>query len=111
MKRFLPLLLCIATLAFSISPVLADNKPPATPAKRHTVIGTISSDSITVDTGSNTKTFKIDKHTQFFYLGSKATADELKVGMRVSVTPGFDGKTASSINANDAPVKADPAKK
>lgn len=82
----------------------AAGTPAPLPAKS-TVIANISSVSITVDTGSNTKVFKIDKHTTFFYHGAKATLDDLQAGMRVSVTLAFDGITAASISASDAPKK------
>ncbi|MDD5350312.1 MAG: hypothetical protein PHQ12_08895 [Chthoniobacteraceae bacterium] len=111
MKHPLPLLcLGAAVLAMAAAPLqAADKKPTPTPTPRHTVIGSVSSDSITINTGLTTKTFQIDKHTKFNLMGKPVTVGDLKPGMRVSVTPGgFDGKTADIINASDVP-KAPPA--
>jgi len=102
------LFLCVSALAFSLSPALAGT-PTSTPTPtRHTVIASISSDSITVDTGLVKKDYKIEKNTVFIFHGNRVTLNDLKSGMRVSVTPGFDGLTAATINAGDAP-KVPPA--
>ena len=114
MKRILlPVILCVVALALSLSPALAGATNPTPVPARHTVIGSISADSITVDTGLVTKEYKIDKNTVFMRHGIRVPSNDLKTGMRVSVTPGFDGKTAATINAGDAPVvpKAAPTAK
>jgi hypothetical protein len=81
--------------------------PSATPAAaKHTVISTISADSITIDTGKFTKSYKITERTQFIYNGTNVTLSEIKQGMRVSVTPMFDNRTAAVVIAGDAPTKA-----
>lgn len=105
MKRILsPLLLCLAALALSLSPAIAgDKKAAPTPPPRHTVIGSISSDSLTVDTGLRTTNYKLNKNTVFMYQGKRVSSNDLKAGMRVSVTPGFDALTASVVSATDAP--------
>ena len=95
-------------LAFSLSALAANPTPKPTPVVRHTVISSISADSVTVDTGKSTQTYKIDKHTQLMFDGKKVPLSDLKAGMRVMVTPDFDGKTASAINAG-APPKVAPA--
>ena len=115
MKRLLSCLF-LAAVAFAPLARAAAPTPKPTPAPRHTVISSISSDSITVDTGLKTTTYQIDKHTKCFFQGNLVTTGDLKAGMRVSITPGgFDEKTADTINANDVPkapvAKATPAAK
>jgi hypothetical protein len=121
MKHLLsPLSLGFAALTLVFTPLShAANpkaKPTPTPA-RHTIISTISSDSVTINTGLTTKTFQVDKHTKFTFQGKLVAVNDLKQGMRVTVVPGFDGKTAESIDASDAPKApaaspaASPAKK
>lgn len=115
MKRFISLLfVCILALGLSASSALAGGapkpSPKPTPPPRHTVIGSISSESITVDTGLKTKTYTINKNTKFYLKGAAVSLNELKSGMRVNVVPGFDEKSASTITATDAPpVTATPA--
>ena len=108
----LPLGVLFSIFAFTSNGRAADAKAPPPPPK-HTVIAVINSESITVDTGNNVRIFKIDKYTRFFYLGSETTLNDMKPGMRVSVTPTFDGKTAAVINAGVAPkvAPAAPAQK
>ncbi|MEI6561869.1 MAG: hypothetical protein WCO68_07275 [Verrucomicrobiota bacterium] len=99
----------VVGLAFSFSAFAANPAPKATtPVIHHTVISSISADSITVNTGKSTQTYKIDKHTQLMFDGKKVPMSDLKAGMRVMVTPDFDGKTASAINGG-APPKVAPA--
>ena len=105
MKRLLaPLYPGIVTLALIFSPFAhaADTKPTPTPIP-HTIISSISANSVTASTTASSKTYKVDKHTKFTFQGKLVTVAELKTGMRVSITPTFDGKTAESINASDAP--------
>ena len=104
MKRILtPLFLGNVVLAISLSSAVAGAPKPTPTPKPHTVIGSISSDSITVNTARGNATFAIDKLTKFTYMGNSVPLADLKPGMRVSVTPKMDGKTAESINAGDIP--------
>jgi len=101
------LLVAVMGLAFSCSAFAAAPTPKPTPPKRHTVIASISSDSITVDTGKSQQTYKIDKYTQLMFEGKKVPMNDLKAGMMVTVTPNFDGKSVSAVNAAPPP-KATP---
>ena len=102
MKRFFsPLFLGLLALIFSISSVYAGGGKKHPP--RHTVIVSVSAETITVDTGLNKKTYLIGKNTQCITKGNPVSASELKPGMRVVVTPSFDGKSAAIISAGDAP--------
>lgn len=113
MKRIIcSLLLSVVALVVampSVSHAAAAKKTPIPP--KHTVIATISSDSITIDTGRTTKTYKIDKFTRLSFGGKTVTAGDLKPGMRVSVTQGSDKEVASVITASPAPKPDAPAKK
>ena len=88
----------------------ADNpkpKPRSTPAHHHTVIETVSADSITIDEPTGPKTFKITKNTEITFKGETTTADKLQPGMRVSVMPDMaDATVAGQIEANDPPKDA-----
>ena len=82
----------------------ADSKAKPTPfAPHHTVIGSISADSITINTFTGSKTYKIDKFTAITLLGNTATTNDLKPGMKVSVTVGSDPAVAESISASNPP--------
>ncbi len=86
------------------------NKPPAKkdpPKAEHTTITSISADSITISEGGKAKTFTITKDTEIDLKGQKAKVEDLKAGMRVSVSMGSDPTIASRINASDPP-KEDP---
>ena len=86
----------------------ATPKAKATPTPHfHTVIGSVSADSITVQEPKGEKTFKIDKYTTITYDGNTVTAADLKPGMRVSVVPGMDPTVAEQITASEPPK--DPA--
>ncbi|XHR27665.1 MAG: hypothetical protein ACFUZC_17200 [Chthoniobacteraceae bacterium] len=76
--------------------------PKPTPPGR-IIIKTISSSEITISTSSASKSYKIDDHTLFTYLGKSVSVTDLRPGMRATVTPAFDGLTASLIAASDAP--------
>src|SRR4051812_25091386 len=71
----------------------------ATPAPVHTTISSISADSITITDAHGTKTYKITKDTALELKGQTVKAEELKAGMRVSVTMGSDPTVASRIAA------------
>ncbi|MEI8234618.1 MAG: hypothetical protein WCH57_08025 [Verrucomicrobiota bacterium] len=107
MKHLLTALCLGATLAFA-SHAHAQSTPTPMPV-RHTVIASVSSDSITIDTGKKTITYQIGKQTKCFFMGKLVTSSDLQTGMRVSVTPAFDEKTAEAINASTAPKAASPS--
>jgi hypothetical protein len=66
-------------------------------------IGKVSADSITVTGLKEEKTYKITKNTEIQFKGQKVPVDQLKEGMRVSVTMGSDATTAARISANEPP--------
>ncbi len=72
----------------------------------HTVIASVELDSITVKADKATKEYKVTKNTIIELKGQKASLFDLKEGMRVSITIGFDPTTLDRITANDAPPKA-----
>ena len=85
-------------------------KPKPTPPPRHSVIASITSEALTVDTGGkNPVTYAITRETVFTFKGARVTLDALKPGMRVSVETSISGDKATAIAAEDPP-KA-PAKK
>jgi len=90
----------------------AKTRPKASPRpSHHTVIESVSSDSITVTTtgGGESATYKITMDTQITYDGEDTTASQLQPGMRVDVTPdGADPDTASIITANAPPPSPTP---
>jgi len=110
-RIILPILLalglCIPPLAQANNPI-----PRATPVHRHTVIESVSADSITVSgADGSTKTYKITSTTEITFKGDTVTADKLEAGMRVSITPdGADETAASVIQANDPPKDPTPKK-
>jgi len=110
MKKFIPFLLLTALVAFAFTDCMA-GKPPKkpkatpTPAALHTVIGSISADSITVKEPRETKTYKITKFTQIFFENQAVKFDALKAGMRVDVAIGSDPTVAERITAGPAPSK------
>jgi hypothetical protein len=115
MKKFLLVFPLLAVLfAFTLTASIYAATPPAKPtpfAPHHTVIGSISATSITINTFSGSKTYKIDKFTTITLLGNTVTVNELKPGMKVSVVSGTDPDTAAEINASNPPKDpAPPAK-
>ena len=72
----------------------------------HTVIASVDLESITVKEDKTTKDYKVTKDTIIELRGQKASLFDLKEGMRVSITIGFDPTTLDRIIANDAPPKA-----
>jgi hypothetical protein len=95
-----------------------NNKPlpkKEPPKIEHTTITSISAESITISEGGKAKTYKITKDTEIDMKGQKVKADDLKAGMRVSVSMAADPTVASRINASDPPKEdpkaADAAKK
>jgi hypothetical protein len=77
------------------------------PKAEHTTVSSISAESITITEGGKAKTYKITKDTEIAVKGQKAKVEDIKSGMRVSVSMGSDPAVASRINASDAP-KEDP---
>jgi len=96
--------------AFLLAPVIQAGVkvvPPVFPP-RHTVIGAISADSITVTTFNGSKTYKIGKYTTISFMGKTVTTNDLKVGMKVTVNFGGDPTTVASINASNPPIDPSP---
>ena len=77
-----------------------------TPVPTHTTIAGIAADSITLAEPNGKKTYKITKDTEFDLKGEKVKLEDLKVGMRASVTVGSDPGVASRISASEAPSDA-----
>jgi hypothetical protein len=106
MKKFL-LLLSICTAIFVAAPAQSFAGKPvakATPIPpHHTVIGSITDDSITVAGGKESKTYKITKETVIEFKGQPTKASELSAGMRVSVTAAGTPDTAARISASEPP--------
>jgi len=87
-------------------------KASATPIPQfHTVIGSVSTDSITVKKTKESKTYKITKNTTITFENKTVTAADLKAGMRVVVSVDLDGVSASSIAASKAPAQPSPTPK
>ncbi len=107
--------LLAAALVIAAAPAFGKghrSKPSQPP--RHdgrTVIARIGSSEIVTESPQSKRTYKIDDDTEFFYLGKKVTSSDLKKGMRVVITPSFDGLTADKIEAGDAPVRDKNSKK
>jgi len=109
-RILLPILLAFALCA---SPAARAGQPKPRPPRvhHHTVIETVSADSITISESGNDKTYKITKGTEITFKGETTTADKLEAGMRVSITPdGADETAASVIQANDPPKDPTPKK-
>jgi hypothetical protein len=93
--------LCIPQFAHAGFPT---PRPKRTPSHHHTVIESVSADSITISASGGDKTYKITTNTEITFKGETVTADKLAVGMRVSVTPdAADEESAGQISANDPP--------
>ena len=106
--QLLGLALCMPPLAG------AENrpKPRATPVHHHTLIQSISADSITVSQPGGAKTYKITSNTEITFKGQTTTTDKLQAGMRVTVTPdAADESVAGQIAANDPPKDESPKPK
>ena len=77
-------ILLIAVLASSVSSGFAKRRPAA---RRHqTLISSVSANSITIEEDNGPKTFAITAFTEVFVNEQRASAAQLKPGMRVSVT-------------------------
>jgi len=98
--------LLVALALWLPSPVEA-NPTPKPYIPHHTVIESVSADSITITSASGDKTYKITNETEITFKGDTVTADKLEAGMRVQVTPdSSDEGTAGRIEANDPPKEA-----
>ncbi len=113
-RNVLPALLAIALFGLGM-PRIADagnTKPRATPPRHHTVIESVSSDSITITQADGSHTYKIDANTEITFKGQTTTADQLQAGMRVQVNPdAADQNLAAQISADDAPKDPTPKPK
>jgi len=109
MKKITVILLSLVALAtFITANAYAGGKPTPVPyVQFHVTISSVSADSISIQTAKGLKTYKITKYTAITYEGKTVTPADLKAGMKVSVTPGFDTTTAGTITAS-APPKATP---
>src|SRR4051794_9929988 len=103
--RILLVLSLATTLATSAAYAAGAGKLP--PKKEyvpeHTTITSISADSLTISSGGTAKTYKLTKDTDLTLKGQKAKVEDLKAGMRVSVTMASDPTVASRVNASDPP--------
>jgi hypothetical protein len=87
----------------------AGPQPRPTPPHHHTVIESVSADSITIVRAGVEKTYKITSATEIELKGETVTADKLEAGMRVSVTPdAVDDTVAGQITASDPPTDPQP---
>src|SRR5258708_2524844 len=100
LRSLLPLLIAIAVpvSAFSAAPKNAKKKEYV---PIHTTISAVTDTSITTSTNSTdgkhdkTNTYSITPSTEIEVKGGKATAKDLKAGMRVTVTVGNTPDTAA----------------
>ena len=106
----------LATLVIALSGFTAHaGKPAGKYAKkapeppRHTLISSIAADSISVKGSQDAKTYKISKDTVIEFKGQRVKVEDLKAGMRVTVTAGSDPTVAGRIAASEAPDDAPPA--
>ena len=106
MKPFYTFLLAGIVSLSQISQAV-DSKP--VPPPKRTVIQSIESDSITINTGASIKVYKVDAHTEFTYRGNRVKRKDLKAGMRVMITPSFDNLCATLVAASEAPAVSPPA--
>ncbi len=88
------------------APKLPKPSEKATPVPIHTTIASIGADSITLSEPNGKKTYKITKDTEFDLKGEKVKLEDLKVGMRASVSVGSDPGVANRISASEAPTDA-----
>jgi hypothetical protein len=90
------------------TPAFAKGKPrPTPPRTEQDRVTAVSADSITIATKTHSKTYAIKTGlggTEIFVNGQRAAIEAVQVGMAASVVAGFDGKTASVVNAHDAPT-------
>ncbi len=102
--RTLVMILVTATLAIATSGVAVakgapKTKPKSTPAEHHTTIGAVSATSITIKEATQSKTFTITKFTEVTLNAQPSKVENLKPGMRVSITASGDPSVAARIAA------------
>jgi hypothetical protein len=84
----------------------ATRKPKSKPLETHaTVIASVTPQSITINEDKLTKTFAITQFTEITLNGQRASVNDLKPGMSVTVALGGDPSKASRIDAGGAPVQ------
>lgn len=105
-RILLPILL---TVALCISPAARGETKKRVVVHHHTVIESVSADSITITAADGTHSYKITKDTEITFKGQTATADQLQAGMRVTVTPDAADDTAAGMIAANDPPKAEPS--
>jgi hypothetical protein len=96
--RFAFLAVLFGTLTASSAFGASKKKPSPTPSQAPT-IASVTANSITVTEATTTKTLTITQFTEINVNGQRATAADLKPGMKVSVILGTDPSKASRINA------------
>ena len=102
----------LLALALCVPAFAGNSKPWVTPGVHHTVIESVSADSITITQADGSHTYKITKDTEITFKGETTTVDQLQAGMRVIVTPdAADEDTAGEIAANDPPKDPTPRPK
>ena len=105
MKKLPRIFLVLLTLVAFVSVADARSKKKKEPPKpAGTVIASVSADSITIATGTVSKTYAITQFTEVLFKGQRTALTALQPGMGVSVTQGSDPTKAARINANDPPV-------
>jgi len=105
-----PLYLAVVTAAVLLVPLngpsAAQRKPKAKPPEMHaTVIASVTPQSITITEDKETKSFGITQFTEITVNGQRASVNELKPGMSVTIGLGGDPTKASRIDAGGAPVQ------
>jgi hypothetical protein len=105
------ILLSLIIVAVLPAVALAGGKPTPRPKFKppYDVIQSVDPAAQTVTVGhvnstdTSTETLKLDKTTEIEVNGSAATLNDVKPGMKVSVTPGMDEGTASRLVLSPAP--------
>jgi hypothetical protein len=103
-----PRILLVLSLATTLATGVVFGAGGKLPPKKeyvpeHTTITSISADSLTISSGGTAKTYKLTKDTVLTFKGQTAKPEDLKAGMRVSVTMASDPTVASRVNASDPP--------
>jgi hypothetical protein len=100
MRTFIIILLMAATSFSAFGAGHKGAKAKATPAVNHeTVISTVTPTEITVTEDKTAKTYVLTQFTEITLNGNRATAADLKPGMKVSVTIGTDATHLSRVAA------------
>lgn len=103
MKRTLVLLSLLSLMLLHDAPAKGKAKKTPPPIKVHASgakISAVSTDSISVETGKSSQTYKISGSTHIHLDGRKVSANDLRKGMRADVTSSqLDPDSAMSIEA------------